>query len=140
MRFWIVTGLLVLGISGTAQAADWMEATRAEDGTIAYIDVTNSGKGYAPLRLWVKYDLSHVRTTPLRNVMELVEIRCDAKTIRTLQKVSYDPAGNAVGNERRPYAQFEDMVPETLGSGVVTFACDNDDLIKTINNLLVDDK
>ena len=75
-------------------------------------------------QLWFTADHRNDKTVTYREERSLVRIDCQAETVKYLTTLRYNAAGSVVMNEEYPeYAKPSHVAPDTLGDGILNYAC-----------------
>ncbi|HEX8654014.1 MAG TPA: surface-adhesin E family protein [Allosphingosinicella sp.] len=117
---------MIVGMSSSAAlAADWVEVSRAENGMITYYDAESVRVTGNTLRVWLRRDLSRVRTERARESRQQWEVDCVDRTESLLTFVDYGPDGRVIASQTIPaYSRrVNAIVPDTVGETIANAVC-----------------
>jgi hypothetical protein len=124
----LVFAATILAIPAQAHAqlgSTWSEIARDPKGGIWYAGEARQEGATGSYTVWVKLDLSHDDTTPLREQVFQFSVECMKWQSRIMQVVDYLPSGEV--SRRKSYTDTASPltapVPGSTGDRVVYFTC-----------------
>ena len=72
------------------------------------------------LKVWVKTE--KIGDDAKRSMIRY-EVNCHSNQMRTMSKTDYDKAGNVVGDFTSEKPKWEDVVPDSVGEGILGTVC-----------------
>jgi len=109
-----------------AQAAEWRQFGQGRSGGIFYYDAGSVVRQSGNTRVWVRIDLSGVRTDPAREARELWSFNCAERTMMVLSLTDYAPDGGIIRsrtNRDNPYL-YDPVVPDSQAERALKLACE----------------
>ncbi|MGZ8284920.1 MAG: surface-adhesin E family protein [Allosphingosinicella sp.] len=126
MRLRLISALFVAALSTSpAQAADWRQFGQGGSGAIFYYDAGSIVRQGGNARVWVRVDLSGVRTDPAREARELWSFNCNQRTTMVLSVTDYAPDGGIIrsrANRDNGYL-YDPVVPDSQAERALRIAC-----------------
>lgn len=123
----LLTALFVAAFStGPAQAAEWREFGQGRSGAIFYYDADSIVRQAGNARIWVRIDLSGVRTDPAREARELWSFNCNERTTLVLSVTDYAPNGDTIRSRtnRDNRYLYDPVVPDSQAERALRIACE----------------
>ena len=119
--------LTTLSFTTSASARVWVPlAATATDGTEYEMDTESIRRNGDIATVWIKADLSKVRTTRARSQTQLWKYNCRNNSNFIASSVTYSADGNVISsNVQQEYDfKYEPTVPDTIGEFISTIVCD----------------
>lgn len=124
MKKMLCLAVFALGLATPAVAADWVLVSINSDNTITIFGDADSRTGN---RAWfeVRYakPQKHGNGKFYNTVKSLDEMDCSGKRHRTLTATMYSKSGNSIGSDTRSYAEWDYIIPGTVGENMYKFVC-----------------
>jgi hypothetical protein len=118
-------GLIMLGVTVPASAADWQWLTVNASGGVIYYDASSIQRHGDRARIWIRVDHRRDRTTQYRETRELWSYDCRDRTTLALSAIDYLPNGRSV--QRRQLADdpfdYTPVIPESVAEVAMRRAC-----------------
>ena len=123
--------LLLIGLSlnTAASARVWVPlAATATDGTEYEMDTESIRRNGDIATVWIKADLSKVRSTRARSKTQLWKYNCRNSTNFIASSVTYGADGGVISSnvEQEYDFKYEPTVPDTIGDFISNIVCDLD--------------
>lgn len=110
--------------------AEWTPLTEG-DSVYLYVDKSTIRKRGNIIKFWTMADRKSPKKRPdgreYRSAASLEEYNCEGEQARTIALTLYSQAmgkGEVVGSSNTPYAEWEPVVPGSLGMTMLKFACE----------------
>ena len=132
----ILTTIVLMLISSVGYGADWKYFDTGGDGNTYFYDTQSISREQDTVRVWVKFVLSdetkkeYIKNFPKTPGMEKTsytkdrwEINCSKNIKRVLSSVWCDTEGNIIMDKDYPNYPFSEVIPESIGAGLVEIIC-----------------
>ncbi len=109
-----------------ATAADWYQFATTDDGAVYFADRETSLNDGTFAWVWVRSDLSRVKSTSNRATKELWRFNCKMSTSMTVSHIAYRPDGTVAQSRHFPLDNsylYEPVAPDTLADVVMRDIC-----------------
>jgi hypothetical protein len=116
----------VKAIADAKVAKMWETFFKDREGAVYTIRGKDENAVTTTGQLWFTADHRNDKTVTYREERSLVRIDCQAETVKYLTTLRYNAAGTVVMNEEYPkYVKPSHVAPDTLGDGILNYACQN---------------
>ena len=132
----ILTTIVLMLISSVGYGADWKYFDTGGDGNTYFYDTQSISREQDTVRVWVKFVLSdetkkeYIKNFPKTPGMEKTsytkdrwEINCSKNIKRVLSSVWCDTESNIIMDKDYPNYPFSEVIPESIGAGLVEIVC-----------------
>lgn len=118
---WLAATLLTCPLS----AQTWQPLVSAVDGTKVAYDTSSLSTDGKTAKIWVKMDLSAVKSERARSAVLLWKFNCTDDTVIVLSSTRYLPSGSVLGSFSKLDNQYlyDPVVPGSLSSAAKEVAC-----------------
>src|SRR4030042_187033 len=132
----ILATIALMVLSSVGYGADWKYFDKDADDNLWFYDTQSISREQDTVRVWVKFVLSdktkkeYIKNFPKTPGMENTshtkdrwEINCSKNIKRVLSSVWCDTEGNIIMDKDYPDYPFSEVIPESIGAGLVEIIC-----------------
>jgi hypothetical protein len=119
-----------LSLSAVAHASDWQFVAESISNAVYYIDaetirtsVTSFPSSSVKIA-WFKIDYSRDKSVTYRLSKVLYHVKCDTSELKMVQWIEYKSDMTVSDSGSNTYGSFSVAAPDTIGSSLVSAACD----------------
>ena len=124
MKKMLCLAVFALGLATPAVAADWVWLGNNSDNTITIFGDADSRTGN---RAWFETMYAKPKKDGdgkfYNTTKTLEEMDCSGRRLRTLTITAYSRSGNSIGSDTPSYAEWNYVVPGTVGENKYKFVC-----------------
>lgn len=88
--------IFVAALSTAAHAARWERVSESTAGILTYVDISSVKGGGDNRQVWVKYDMSRVKSGKVSQSKELVNVDCKYRTITSISYIELAADGSVI--------------------------------------------
>lgn len=122
MKKMLCLAVFALGLATPAVAADWVLVDINND-NITFGDADSRTDN----RAWFETRYTKPKKTSdgkfYNTAKTLEEMDCSGKRHRILTVTAYSKSGNSIGSDTRSYAEWDYVIPGTVGENMYKFVC-----------------
>ena len=124
MKKMLCLAVFALGLATPAVAADWVLVST--DSNEAYT-IIGDADSRTDDRAW--FEIRYAKPQKIgdgkffNTTKTLREMDCSGKRFRMLTVTAYSKSGNPIGSDTRSYAEWDYVIPGTVGESMYKFVC-----------------
>ena len=126
MKKMLCLAVFALGLATPAVAADWVLVDIDNDNNTTFGDADSRTDN----RAWFEHRYAKPQKIGdgkfFNTTKTLREMDCSGKRFRMLTVTAYSKSGNSIGSETPSYAEWDYVIPGTLGESMYKFVCNHD--------------
>ena len=126
MKKMLCLAVFALGLATPAVAADWVWLGNDSNNTAVFGDADSRTDNSAWVEMRYAKPKKHSNGKFYNTDKGLEEIDCSGKRRRSLTVTWYSKSGNPIGSDTRSYAEWDYVIPGTLGESMYKFVCNHD--------------
>ena len=126
MKKVLCLAVFALGLATPAVAADWVWLGNDSNNTAVFGDADSRTDTSAWVEMRYAKPKKHSNGKFYNTDKGLEEIDCSGKRRRSLTVTWYSKSGNSIGSETPSYAEWDYVIPGTLGESMYKFVCNHD--------------
>ena len=115
--------VFALGLATPAVAADWVLVDIDNDNNTTFGDADSRTDN----RAWFEHRYAKPQKIGdgkfFNTTKTLREMDCSGKRFRMLTVTAYSKSGNPIGSDTRSYAEWDYVIPGTVGESMYKFVC-----------------
>lgn len=123
MKKMLCLAVFALGVATPAVAVDWVRLDNDSDNNVTFGDA-DSRTGN---RAWFEHRYAKPQKIGdgkfFNTTKTLREMDCSGKRFRMLTVTAYSKSGNPIGSDTRSYAEWDYVIPGTVGERMYEFVC-----------------
>ena len=123
MKKMLCLAVFALGLATPAVAADWVLVDIDNDNNTTFGDADSRTDN----RAWFEHRYAKPQKIGdgkfFNTTKTLREMDCSGKRFRMLTVTAYSKSGNPIGSDTRSYAEWDYVIPGTLGESMYKFVC-----------------
>ena len=123
MKKMLCLAVFALGLATPAVAADWVLVDIANDNNTTFGDADSRTDN----RAWFEHRYAKPQKIGdgkfFNTTKTLREMDCSGKRFRMLTVTAYSKSGNPIGSDTRSYAEWDYVIPGTVGESMYKFVC-----------------
>ncbi|HFC8834263.1 TPA: surface-adhesin E family protein [Neisseria subflava] len=122
MKKMLCLAVFALGLATPAVAADWVRVDINNDNT-----TFGDADSRTDNRAWFEHRYAKPQKIGdgkfFNTTKTLREMDCSGKRHRLLTVTAYSKSGNSIGSDTRSYAEWDYVIPGTVGENMYKFVC-----------------
>ncbi|MBF1300642.1 MAG: hypothetical protein HXM88_00375 [Neisseria sp.] len=123
MKKMLCLAVFALGLATPAVAADWVLVDIDNDNNTTFGDADSRTDN----RAWFEHRYAKPQKIGdgkfFNTTKTLREMDCSGKRFRMLTVTAYSKSGNPIGSDTRSYAEWDYVIPGTVGESMYKFVC-----------------
>ena len=123
MKKVLCLAVFTLGLATPAVAADWVLVDIDNDNNTTFGDADSRTDN----RAWFEHRYAKPQKIGdgkfFNTTKTLREMDCSGKRFRMLTVTAYSKSGNPIGSDTRSYAEWDYVIPGTVGESMYKFVC-----------------
>lgn len=123
MKKMLCLAVFTLGLATPAVAADWVLVDIDNDNNTTFGDADSRTNN----RAWFEHRYAKPQKIGdgkfFNTTKTLREMDCSGKRFRMLTVTAYSKSGNPIGSDTRSYAEWDYVIPGTVGESMYKFVC-----------------
>lgn len=123
MKKMLCLAVFALGLATPAVAADWVLVDIDNDNNTTFGDADSRTDN----RAWFETRFAKPQKIGdgkfFNTTKTLREMDCSGKRFRMLTVTAYSKSGNPIGSDTRSYAEWDYVIPGTVGESMYKFVC-----------------
>ena len=123
MKKMLCLAVFALGLATPAVAADWVLVDIDNDNNTTFGDADSRTDN----RAWFEHRYAKPQKISdgkfFNTTKTLREMDCSGKRFRMLTVTAYSKSGNPIGSDTRSYAEWDYVIPGTVGESMYKFVC-----------------
>lgn len=123
MKKMLCLTVFALGLATPAVAADWVLVDIDNDNNTTFGDADSRTDN----RAWFEHRYAKPQKIGdgkfFNTTKTLREMDCSGKRFRMLTVTAYSKSGNPIGSDTRSYAEWDYVIPGTVGESMYKFVC-----------------
>lgn len=123
MKKVLCLAVFALGLATPAVAADWVLVDIDNDNNTTFGDADSRTDN----RAWFEHRYAKPQKIGdgkfFNTTKTLREMDCSGKRFRMLTVTAYSKSGNSIGSDTRSYAEWDYVIPGTVGESMYKFVC-----------------
>ena len=123
MKKMLCLAVFTLGLATPAVAADWVLVDIDNDNNTTFGDADSRTDN----RAWFEHRYAKPQKIGdgkfFNTTKTLREMDCSGKRFRMLTVTAYSKSGNPIGSDTRSYAEWDYVIPGTVGESMYKFVC-----------------
>ncbi|WP_295847449.1 surface-adhesin E family protein [uncultured Neisseria sp.] len=123
MKKVLCLAVFALGLATPAVAADWVLVDIDNDNNTTFGDADSRTDN----RAWFEHRYAKPQKIGdgkfFNTTKTLREMDCSGKRFRMLTVTAYSKSGNPIGSDTRSYAEWDYVIPGTVGESMYKFVC-----------------
>ena len=123
MKKMLCLAVFALGLATPAVAADWVLVDIDNDNNTTFGDADSRTDN----RAWFEHRYAKPQKIGdgkfFNTTKTLREMDCSGKRFRMLTVTAYSKSGNSIGSDTRSYAEWDYVIPGTVGESMYKFVC-----------------
>lgn len=123
MKKMLCLAVFTLGLATPAVAADWVLVDIDNDNNTTFGDADSRTDN----RSWFEHRYAKPQKIGdgkfFNTTKTLREMDCSGKRFRMLTVTAYSKSGNPIGSDTRSYAEWDYVIPGTVGESMYKFVC-----------------
>ena len=123
MKKMLCLAVFALGLATPAVAADWVSVDIDNDNNTTFGDADSRTDN----RAWFEHRYAKPQKIGdgkfFNTTKTLREMDCSGKRFRMLTVTAYSKSGNPIGSDTRSYAEWDYVIPGTVGESMYKFVC-----------------
>ena len=123
MKKMLCLAVFALGLVTPAVAADWVLVDIDNDNNTTFGDADSRTDN----RAWFEHRYAKPQKIGdgkfFNTTKTLREMDCSGKRFRMLTVTAYSKSGNPIGSDTRSYAEWDYVIPGTVGESMYKFVC-----------------
>lgn len=123
MKKMLCLAVFTLGLATPAVAADWVLVDIDNDNNTTFGDADSRTDN----RAWFEHRYAKPQKIGdgkfFNTTKTLREMDCSSKRFRMLTVTAYSKSGNPIGSDTRSYAEWDYVIPGTVGESMYKFVC-----------------
>ena len=123
MKKMLCLAVFALGLATPAVAADWVWVSIDNDNNTTFGDADSRTGNRAWFETRLAKPQKHGNGKFYNTVRMLEEMDCSGKRYRILAATMYSKSGKSIDSETRSYAEWDYVIPGTLGESMYKFVC-----------------
>lgn len=123
MKKVLCLAVFALGLATPAVAADWVWLGNDSNNTAVFGDADSRTDNSAWVEMRYAKPKKHSNGKFYNTDKGLEEIDCSGKRRRSLTVTWYSKSGNSIGSDTRSYAEWDYVIPGTVGENMYKFVC-----------------
>lgn len=123
MKKMLCLAVFALGLATPAVAADWVLVSIDSDNNTTFGDADSRTDNRAWFEIWYAKPQKIGDGKFYNTVKMLVEMDCRGKRLRNLTATVYSKSGKPIDSATRSYAEWNYVIPGTVGENEYKFVC-----------------
>ncbi len=123
MKKMLCLAVFALGLATPAVAADWVWVDNDSNNNVTFGDADSRTDN----RAWFEHRYAKPQKIGdgkfFNTTKTLREMDCSGKRFRMLTVTAYSKSGNPIGSDTRSYAEWDYVIPGTVGESMYKFVC-----------------
>ena len=123
MKKMLCLAVFAVGLATPAVAADWVLVDIDNDNNTTFGDADSRTDN----RAWFEHRYAKPQKIGdgkfFNTTKTLREMDCSGKRFRMLTVTAYSKSGNPIGSDTRSYAEWDYVIPGTVGESMYKFVC-----------------
>lgn len=126
MKKMLCLAVFALGLATPAVAEDWVQLDSDGNNNFVFGDADSRTDDRAWFEARYATPKKHPGNGKFYNTTKtLEEMDCSGKRSRMLTITAYSKSGNPIGSETPSYAEWEYVIPGTVGESIYKFVCNH---------------